>query len=1301
MKHLVFVTVLLSTVCVFGQTEGIWLHPNRGQWDEQIDYKVDLQQGSLLLNQEGFTYCLNDGQSHEHSDNSAEEHPDKIHCQIIKSAFVNPSWKGEIKEQNTSSFYRNYYLGKDASKWRSEVRSVQQVTYTNYYEGIDFQVSGVGAKLKYAFIVAPGADPSKIQTVFSGSDKITLKDGALLIATDFGDIVEEQPIAWTEKDGERTTVAVRFVLKGNLLSYEFPEGYDRSATLVVDPNIVFSTFTGSTMDNWGMTATPDSQGNLYAGGIVFAGGGSYPTVVGSFDVSFNSGTPYTYTFNGGTYSLNGFDVAISKFNATGTSLIFSTYLGGSDNESVHSLVTDAQDHLYVLGVTGSTNFPTVNGCIDQSFNGGPTISTNELGFTGTDMYVTHFNQAGTALVGSTYLGGSGTDGINAGSLYFNYGDPFRGEIVVKNASVYVVSSTSSSDFPTLNAFQSSLNGAQDAVVIKMNTGLTAMAWSTYLGGSGYDSGNGVQLSSTGDIYIAGGTTSSNLPIAVGYDLTYNGGIADGYVLRMTSTGTVTSGTYVGTNEYDQTFFVQLDQDDAVYIYGQSEGTIPITAGCYGVANSGQSVMKFSTNLLSLLWSTAIGAGTGHVEISPTAFLVSNCKDIYLSGWGGTINVNYSPGATNSSTYGFQTTPDAYQSATNGSNFWISVLDADAAFLKYATFIGGTTASYNHVDGGTSRFDKNGNIYHAVCGACGGNDYGFTTTPGVWSPNNPSPNCNLAAFKFELSSIQAIVSNPAPLICLPDPIVFQNNSANGNDFFWNFGDGATSTLVNPTHVYSGPGQYTVTLVVTDTNQCYAPDSIDFLVNIGDFQGGVVNPDIIVCSGLPAQLEAYGGATYSWSPTQYLNNPAIANPIATVTQNTTFHCVISDSCGVDTVQVQVNVVGGNVQVAADTSICLGNSVPLFIQGVISATWTPASFLDDPNSLTPIATPLNTITYQVSGTTADGCTLTEDVTIQVFFDPPAPNMPDTLKYCEGTSQTVTVSGATLYAWSPTNDITPTTGATVTISTDVEQYYYCDFTNACGTERDSMYIDLVQPAIFAGYDTIVCPGEPAFLYAWGGISYTWYPDVTPLLQDGSEVSVIAPEPAYYQVVGVDQYGCLDSASVFIDLFPKPFIQTNPDVYAVFGEPVPLSATSTTSGPYTWSPSEYLSCVVCTDPIALPNKDFVYTVSYTDENGCTASDQVHIYYEPLIYVPNTFTPNGDFINEDFFALGVNIDDFNLEIYDRWGELIYTGDRMSKAWDGTYLDKPCQDGVYVWKIRYTEFETDVVYELVGHVSLLR
>lgn len=1300
MTRLLLVFLIIYSCAVMAQESAVTIRPNRGQWYSKIDYLIGLQGGNMYLEQTGFTYFFYqlNGHNHDASHEDGMEEEAKGHC--VKSIFLNAQKSDHIAESKQQSYYRNYFLGSDQNYWKSEIHDIQEVEYKAKYPNIDLLFSTANEQAKYSWIILPGGNFRDIQWQYEGAKETSiLSSGELKVNHGLGYYIEGKPVAWKLKNGRKIPLNVNYQLKDNIFSFDLSGSFTDSDTVVIDPSLTFSSFTGSLADNWGFTAAPDPNGNLYAGGIVFGVG--YPVTTGSVDQTFSGGTPTDGAPTTSPLS-KGFDVGISKFNSQGTAFIFSTYIGGAANETPHSIVSDENGNMFLLGVTASTNFPIGSLAYQNSFNGGTTVSPDNLKFDGSDIYVLELNPTGTTLMASTYVGGTGNDGMSFGTLQYNYGDNFRGEIMVDQSFVYFSSVTQSTNFPTVLASQASLNGTQDAVVVKMTKNLSSIVWSTYYGGSNDDTGNGISLSGNGSLYVTGGTNSSNLNLgtAGGWDLSYNSG-RDGFVTRFdVLTGAVLNGTYIGTADYDQGYFVQVDNDNDVYLLGQTAGSWPITPGCYGNANSGQYIMKFNPTLTNQFWVTTIGASSGDIEISPTAFLISNCKDIYVSGWGGLVNSGNSQAVTSSSN-NFPVSSDAFQNTTNGSNFWIAVLSENAATLKYATYIGGSGSSFNHVDGGTSRFDKNGNIYHAVCGACGGNNFGFTTTPNVIGPQNLSPNCNLAAFKFELSTIEAIVSTPNPLICYPDPVIFNNNSANGNEFFWDFGDGSTSNLVNPSHVYSGPGQYTVTLVVRDTAQCYSPDTVQFEVNIGDFNGGVVDPDVIICPGQTAQLEAFGGSTYSWSPAQFLNNPSIPNPIASVTQNTLFTCIISDSCGVDTVQVQVSLLNGNVNVSADTSICIGESVPLFIDGVPSAVWTPSLYLDNPNSLTPISTPTNTVTYQVSGITTDGCQINKDVTIQVFFEAPSPVIPDTLKYCDGGSATLTVSGATTYSWSPTNDITPTTGATVVISTTTEQYYYCMFTNACESVLDSVYIDLIQLSVTAGFDTTVCPGEVAFMQGFGAVNYSWNPAVSPITANYDSVSVVPPATTTYMVYGTDQYGCVDSASVTITLFPQPFIQTNPDVFGVFGEPVQLSATSTTGGQYVWSPEEYLSCVVCTDPIAQPDQNFTYTVTYTDENGCSASDNVYISYEALIYVPNTFTPNGNATNETFFALGVNIDEFNMEIYNRWGELIYTGDKLSKSWDGTYNDLPCPDGVYVWKIRYGEIVSSKMFEIVGHVNLLR
>lgn len=1298
MSRLMLVFLLVVSCAVMAQESSVTMRPNRGQWDSRIDYAIGLQSGNMYLEQTGFTYLFYQFNGHDHDGASHQEEEMKGYC--VKSVFLNAQKSTSVTESKQTSHYRNYFLGSNKNDWKSKIHDVQEVKYAEKYPNIDLLISTEGEQAKYSWIVLPGGNVNDIQWRYDGAKKTSiLSSGELRVDHGLGHFTEGKPIAWKLKNGRKIPLDVSYQSNTDFFSFELGGSYTDLDTIVIDPSLTFSSFTGSLADNWGFTAAPDPQGNLYAGGIVFGIG--YPVTTGTVDETFNGGTPTDGAPATSPLS-KGFDVGISKFNSLGTAFIFSTYIGGSANETPHSIVSDALGNMYLLGVTSSANFPTSALAYQNSFNGGTTISPDNLKFTGSDIYVFELNPMGTSLMASTYLGGTGNDGISIGTLQYNYGDNFRGEIIVDQNFVYFSSVTQSTNFPTVNPSQATLSGTQDAVVVKMTKNLATVVWSTYYGGSLDETGNGIALSGNGSLYVAGGTNSTNLNLGTGgWDASYNSD-RDGYLARFNAlTGALMNGSYIGTTDYDQSYFVQVDDDDDVYVLGQTAGTWTISPGRYGNPNSGQFIMKFNPALTTQNWVTTIGAGSGNIEISPTAFLISNCKDIYISGWGGNVNATNSQ-ATTSSSNNFPVSTDAFQSTTNGSNFWIAVLSENASSLKYATYIGGSSSSFNHVDGGTSRFDKNGNIYHAVCGACGGNNFGFTTTPNVIGPQNLSVNCNLAAFKFELSTIEAVVASPDPLVCLPDPVIFNNNSANGNEFEWHFGDGASSTQVNPSHLYSGPGQYTVTLIVRDTTMCYSPDTVQFIVNIGDFNGGIVNPIAQTCANVPVQMEAFGGSVYHWEPAQFFNNPNISDPMVTVNQNTAIYCIISDSCGIDTVYAQVNVLAGALDISNDTAICIGNSVNLFANGVNQITWSPATYLDNPSSLTPVSTPLQSITYTASGTTSDGCALTATVHIHVDTAMPQPVMPDSLVYCLGASGVVQVSGATSYSWSPPTNITPVTGPQVTISTQTNQYYYCDFSNACGLVRDSIFVEINIASILAGNDTTICPGDLATIHASGGVSYSWSPAPYGFLQaNGSLVQVKPAVSTTYVVVGTDQYGCSDTASVRVNLFPKPFVQTNPDVYAIFGEVIQLNATSNTAISYVWSPEEYLSCNVCQNPVTQPDKPMVFTVTIYDINGCSATDKVRIYYDAIIYVPNTFTPNQNGTNETFFALGVNIRGFQLEIFNRWGELIYTGDALSQMWDGTYAGLPSPDGVYTWKIVYSELFTDEIHQIVGHVNLLR
>lgn len=1268
------------------QDEAVYLHPNQGQWNSNILYNVDLPNGHFILDKEGYTISMRSF-SHQHTLDERIHEEENMTNLGLKIRYLNSNKSTSFEESMPSEFYRNYFLGNDKSKWQSEVHSFKSVVRKNVYTGIDVQTIGKNGALEMIYFVNPNANAEQIQLQYDGFSSIELlKDGALQANHLLGFINESKPIAWNvDASGNKIEVPIHFRVNKNVVSFEFPKGYNTALPLVIDPVLAFSTFTGATSDNWGFTAAPDPQGNAFGGGVSFNVG--YPTTTGVLDNSFNGGNV---------------DVGISKFSTDGSQLLYSTYIGGSNSETPHSIISNAAGEIYVFGVTGSSNFPVTTNTFQTTFKGGSSTTVNSLKFTqGSDIYVLKLNATGTSLLASTFVGGTANDGVNLSALNYNYGDQFRGDITLDNAgNVFVASTTYSNDFPIFGTSSIS-GGGQDAVVFKMNGTLTSILWSSYWGGTGNDAAYSIQVANDNSIYIAGGTTSTDHAFSTGIKPTTNGG-TDGYITKFSPTGNVLKGTYVGTSNYDQVYFLQLDLNQNVYVFGQTLGAMTVSPGKYGQANSGQFIKKFDNTLSNELWTTLIGSNIKRIDISPTAFLVSDCFDIYLAGWGGSVNQNNSQ-AIHSSTTNLPVTSDAYQATTNGSNFYIAVLKPDATGLKYGTFIGGVNSSANHVDGGTSRFDKGGKIYHAVCAACGGNANGFTTTPGVYAPHNKSTNCNMAVFKFEISFVQTNITNINPVICYPNAINFNNVTvSNGTGtYYWDFGDGTTSSLLNPTHTYASGGNYTVSFVVKDPANCYVSDTVKFNVVVKDFNASIVSPNDTVCPNVPKQLHVQGGSSYQWSPVGFLDNPTSATPKAIVDTTTDFMVIVKDNdCGIDTAYVRVNVYNDSIAITKDTTVCKGSLVALSAHGAVQYTWSPTIGLNNATIPNPTATVNNDVTYVVTGVSVNGCPLKATTSIKSIL-PPQPIMPDSVVVCSGAPTVVSVSGASTYTWSPNISISTTQGNTVTLTPSNSRYYYCEFTNACGTVRDSVYAAAIKTVVTAWNDTIICPGESAILFASGAKKYTWSPSTKYVEADGSIVTANPTSTTTYVVVGTDAFGCKATATVKVMVYPKPIVQTIPDVYGYYDDSVTLGIVNTQPGVYIWSPPEYLSCTDCTHPTAMPNTDMTYTVTYIDENGCKATDIIKVIYEPLLYIPNAFTPDGNGTNDVFRVYGTNIDGITVDIYNRWGELIHTIHGMNEFWDGTYKGLKCPIGTYVWKIEYTDIVKDVILSKTGHVNLLR
>lgn len=1272
---------------------------NKGQWDERVMFRADVPYGNLFLEQTALTYFFEDQAQfdrmlylfHGHGkEGKPEDYTIDGHC--FRMEFTGANNNAALLGNHSTPDYLNYFLGNDESRWASHVKQYREVVYESIYPGIDFRLYSREDQLKYDLVLAPGSDPSVIQLTYNGIEEVALRHGELHIKTSVNTLIEQQPYAYQYIDGQKTEVPCVFDLKGSTVHFSFPEGYDQSRELVIDPVLVFASYSGSSKDNWGFTATYDNAGQLYAGGIVFdrfggSSSGTYPTTLGAVQTTYGGGR---------------FDMGITKFSSDGTQLVYSTFLGGTGVDAPHSLVVNNNQELVVLGSTSSPNYPTTLGVVDRFFSGGDTVDVlvSSLQYQGADIVVSRLNAAGSALLASTFIGGPENDGLNlATDLVRNYGDEFRGEVFVDGAdNIYVASVTSSSTgFPLSNAVQNTFGGGdQDGCAMKLNSGLTTILWSTYLGGSGSDAAYSIQVDGSGNSLIAGGTNSADYQTTPGVLHQGARGGVDGFITKLNLPGdSILASTYIGTSSYDQNYFVQFDGGDSVYVVGQTEGFYPVApAGVFSQPNGGQYVHKLNPDLDSTIFSMRFGTNRfSQVDIALSAFLVNDCDHIYVSGWGGTVNALVTPGSTTS---GLTTTPGSHQPTTDGSDFYLIALAENADSIIYATFFGAGTLS-EHVDGGTSRFDKKGIVYQAVCAGCG-NSNAFPTTTGAWSQTNPGPNCNLGVIKFDMSKpFSDIQLTSPPYVCVPGTIRFGNQSR-GTDFFWDFGDGNTSTDFEPVHTYNDTGTFEVMLVVSDSALCVTTDTSYVTIR------GVPPPEaeIIaissICEGDSVQLFGKGGTSRKWSPPYGLSNDTVASPMASPDTSTTYMLVVQDSCSSDTAYIFVEVHQDESYASNDTSVCLGNSIVLEAGGGVSYQWAPSASLDKSNLRTPTASPLFTTNYVVTIEDEHGCIWKDTVLVEVDPDIPEAKASLDTTICAGGSAQLSATGGLIYEWVPADDLNNATIPNPTASPNETTAYTVFVSNACGTVSDQVLVTVSRLELESVGDSIACIGQPARLIVTGADYYIWEPAEYLDRNDVENPRAVITEPVLFTIFASSSLGCKKDTTLLLGLRQPPFLEAGPDLIIEWGKSRLLEPLG--EGDFYWQPPVGLSCDRCKTPMVKPERTTTYHLELTDQYGCKSIDSLTVYVSGAIYVPNAFTPNGDGRNDFFKAYATEIQQFELQIFNRWGEIVYESTNVNAQWDGTMDGEEAPIGAYVWQIKYTE-NAGKKGELKGLVNLIR
>jgi gliding motility-associated-like protein len=548
--------------------------------------------------------------------------------------------------------------------------------------------------------------------------------------------------------------------------------------------------------------------------------------------------------------------------------------------------------------------------------------------------------------------------------------------------------------------------------------------------------------------------STDFPISAGTLHTTNQGGTDGFATILDNTlSNLIASTYLGTSSFDHAYKMQIDNLDNVYVCGQTDGAYPVTAGLYTNPGSGIFIEKLNPTLTASLSSTVIGQTASNLV--PTAFLYDVCGNIYFSGFQAQAGLPLSANA-------YQTTP---------GGFWLCVLENNMTQLLYATFMG---AAGDHVDGGTSRFDPGGIIYHSVCTASS-SQY---NSAGAWSPTNMAGSWDVASFKFNFETLGLNATiNITPntdSACAPATIPFINNTLNATNYIWDFGDGSpTSNAVSPSHTYTSAGIYTVTLIAYNPNSCALSDTDQVMVHIFEMNSPKVSTKDTAYCDPNAMLQL--GATisnlnnnmsYSWQPSsgvlqgQNTLSPLI-NPATSLSYTITVLDSISALCKKSS-QAVVNITFGDTSLfkvyPEDTIVCEGEKVLLMAEGGIKYTWQPATNINDIHAQYIEFKALSPITFSVLIEDTNGCKGTRYANIDLFPKTQVnAGENQIIKYNTGTQ--LAASGASQYAWNYDVSLSNLTINNPSASPSIATNYIVTGTDVNGClSKDTVRIDITN---------------------------------------------------------------------------------------------------------------------------------------------------------------------------------------------------------------------------------------------------
>lgn len=603
---------------------------NQGQADRAVKFVSRGHGYSLFLTQQEAVLGLSHG---------------KAGSSVLRWRVIGANHDPLVSGEGVLAKKSNYFRGNDPAKWRTGIANFARVRYANILPGVDLVYHGSQQQIEYDFVIAPGTSPDAISVAFSGARAMEIgSHGELVLHTHDGDLVQNPPVVYQDIDGTRRAVDGRYAIEGENRIGFIVGDYDHTQPLVIDPTLAYSTYLGGNDLDESLAMSVDASGNVYLTGLAVSP--NFPGVTGS------SLQPAP----GGDY-----DGFVTKINADGTAILWSTYLGGSGgNEYGQSIAVDASGSVYVAGSTNSSDFPGIGaGSLQPAYGG-----------YWRDMFLVKLAPTGDSLAYSTYVGGNGDE--SAGNIR-----------VDGSGGVYVSGQTSSTNFPgvTSKSIQSSNAGGYEGVLFHVNADATAIDWATYLGGSGDDYCGAMALDASGNVYVVCTSNSSTFTGVNGSALQPSfAGNEDMVILEVDSSGSsVLAGTYFGGSGDDEAYGVGLDGSGNVYVLGTTSSTdFPgVTGTSFQPSNAGgydATLTKFNPSLSSVAYSTYIGGSADDYAEGLAVDAAGNC---------------YVAGSTSSTTFPGIDSSSIQSSNGGGSDAFAFVMNPSGTATVMSTFLGGS------------------------------------------------------------------------------------------------------------------------------------------------------------------------------------------------------------------------------------------------------------------------------------------------------------------------------------------------------------------------------------------------------------------------------------------------------------------------------------------------------------------------------------------------------------------------------------------------------------------------------------